>query len=57
MWREKREGACPLDRREPFDPIAIGFCLSGNDHHVGALAAAFEETWLKEIRRSRRIQE
>jgi hypothetical protein len=54
MWRKKRDGACPLERRESLDPIAIGFRLSGNDHPVGAFPAPFEETWLKEIRRSPR---
>ena len=47
MWREKRDGASSLDRREPFDPIAIVCPLSGNDDHVCALVAAFEEAWLK----------
>lgn len=49
MWRKKRDGASSLDRREPFDPIAIGCSLSGDDDHVCALVAAFEETRLKEI--------
>ena len=57
MWREKRDGASSLDRREPFDPLATGFSSSGNHDQVCALVAAFKETWLKEIDRSRRVRQ
>ena len=49
MWREKREGSSSLHRREPFGAIAICGRLRGNDGKMRALAAAFEEAWLKNI--------
>ena len=56
MWREKGDGAGLLDRREPFDPIAVGGSASGHDNHVCALAATFEQARLKEIGGTRRVQ-
>ena len=56
MWREKRDSAGSLDCREPVDPIAVGRGSSGHDHHVCALAAAFEEAWLKETAGTRRVR-
>ena len=50
MWREKRDGHSSRHRREPFSAIAICGGSRGNDGKMRALAAAFEEAWLKGIR-------
>jgi hypothetical protein len=56
LWREKRDGEGTLERRDPLGALAIACVLAGDRRRMCAVAAAFEETWLKEIGRSRRVQ-
>ena len=56
LWREKRYGTGTLGRRYPLGAFAIAGVLAGDGRRMCAIAAAFEEAWLKRIAGSRRVQ-
>ena len=56
LWRKKRDDKGTLERRYPLGAFAIAGVPGGDGRRTCAIAAPFEEAWLKEIGRSRLVQ-